>query len=202
MATLRCFDAGSIRFPLIFSTFDDMKPQRLLNILLLISLSFLLLPSCKYSKEPKQFKLDHLSLSYPSFLQQAKDVYPSAQTIFQAKNGYRDVYFILVDWGNNPGDSMYDLMSDSVVNQLKANLNEVNIEKSDSSFTINNMKARESQLSGILSQHGMDIRFLFDLVIFQTKDGHIYQTAGWLMRHKQNLWLKDLQKAAYSFKSQ
>lgn len=191
-----------IRFPLIFFTFDNMISRRLLSILLLSALSFLLLPSCKYSKEPKQFKLDHLSLSYPSYLQQAQDVYPSAQTIFQAKNGYRDVYIILVDWGNNPGDSMFNLISDSVVNQLKANLKEVNIEKADSAFTLNNMKARESQISGILSQHGMDIRFLFDLVLFQTKDGHIYQTAGWLMRHKQHLWLKDLQKTAYSFKSQ
>lgn len=191
-----------IRFPLIFFTFDNMISRRLLSILLLSALSFLLLPSCKYSKEPKQFKLDHLSLSYPSYLQQAQDVYPSAQTIFQAKNGYRDVYIILVDWGNNPGDSMFNLISDSVVNQLKANLKEVNIEKADSIFTLNNMKARESQISGILSQHGMDIRFLFDLVLFQTKDGHIYQTAGWLMRHKQHLWLKDLQKTAYSFKSQ
>lgn len=177
-----------------------MKSRHLLSTLLLFAFAFLLLPSCKYSKEPKQFKLDHLSLSYPSYLQQAQDVYPSAQTIFQAKNGYRDVYFILVDWGNNPGDSMFNLISDSVVNQLKANLKELNIEKPDSSFTINNMKARESQLSGILSQHGMDIRFLFDLVIFQTKDGHIYQTAGWLMRHKQQLWLKDLQKTAFSLR--
>jgi len=177
-----------------------MKSQRLLSLVLLIVLTVFVLSSCKYSKEPKQFKLDHLSLSYPSYLQQAQDVYPSAQTIFQAKNGYRDVYFILVDWGNNSGDSMFNVISDSVVNQLKANLKEVNIEKSDSSFTINDMKAREAQVSGILSQHGMDIRFLFDLVIFQTKDGHIYQTAGWLMRHKQHLWLKDLQKAAFSLR--
>lgn len=165
---------------------------------IVLGLSFLI-QACQYSKEPKVFQKNGITITYPSYLEEANDVYPMPQTLFQAKNGYRDVYFILVDWGKKQGDSLFNQVCDTVIGQLKGNLKEVNKEKPDSNFTINTMKAREMQVSGILSQHDMDIRFLFDIVVFQTAHGHIYQTAGWLMRHKRHLWLKDVQKTAYSF---
>jgi hypothetical protein len=92
-------------------------------------------------------------------------------------------------------------MSDSIMNQLKRNLTELNIEANDTMFTtVNNLKVKEYQLSGILSSEKQDHRFEFYVDVFETPKGHIYQTAGWLLRHKRKLWQEDLKKAALSLK--
>lgn len=163
--------------------------------------------SCRYSKTPEVFTDKNISIEYPSYLFKTDDVYPEKNTLLQLKNDYRDVFFILIDHGQKPGEHGFEMMCDSVMNQLKRNLREPNIEASDTIFTTtNNLKVKESHISGILSSKGkeeddqIDHRFYFVIDVFETKDGHIYQTAGWLLRHKRQLWLKDLQKSAYSLK--
>ena len=171
-----------------------------------MKISYLLIPavciflfSCKYSKEPKTFSRENVSIQYPSYLFETDDVYPEINTLLQLKNDYRDVFFILVDHGLKPGEQGFDIMYDSITSQLSKNLKEPNIEAKDTMFvTKNNLKVKEYQLSGVLSSEKQDHRFLFLLDVFETKDGHIYHTAGWLLRHKRQLWLKDLQQAAYS----
>jgi len=172
--------------------------SRLSYIFCLISF---VLTSCKYSKEPITFSNNQLSIQYPSYLSESKAIYPEKNAILQAGNDYRDVYFILVDHGQKPGEQGFDLMCDSIYNQLKRNLKEPNIEANDTVFTTaNNLKVKEFQLSGILSSEKQDHRFQFVIDVFETPNGHIYQTAGWLLRNKRDLWLNDLQKAARSLK--
>ena len=161
----------------------------------------LILTSCRYSKKPKTFENKNVNIQYPSYLFETDDVYPSKQTLLQLKNDYRDVYFILVDHGMKPGDNGFEIMSDSIMNQLKRNLTELNIEANDTMFTtVNNLKVKEYQLSGILSSEKQDHRFEFYVDVFETPKGHIYQTAGWLLRHNRKLWQEDLKKAALSLK--
>lgn len=158
--------------------------------------------SCRYSKVPKTFSNKDVSIQYPSWLFEANDVYPEKNTLLQVKNDYRDVYFILVDHGMKPGDSGFALMCDSVYNQLKRNIREPNIEKPDSVFTTeNHLKVKEMEVSGVMSSRQQDHRFIFILDVFETPDGHIYQTAGWMLRHKRALWEKAIQTAARSLKT-
>lgn len=160
-----------------------------------------LFSSCRYSKTPEVFADKNISIEYPSYLFKAEDVYPEKNTLLQLKNDYRDVYFILVDHGMKPGVQGFELMCDSVINQLKRNLKEPNVEAKDSLFTTsNNLKVKEFQISGILSSEKQDHRFYFVVDVMEGPNGHIYQTAGWLLRHKRDLWLNDLQKSAYSLK--
>jgi hypothetical protein len=160
-----------------------------------------LFSSCRYSKTPEVFEDKNISIEYPSYLFKAEDVYPEKNTLLQLKNDYRDVYFILVDHGMKPGVQGFELMCDSVINQLKRNLKEPNVEAKDTLFTTaNNLKVKEFQISGILSSEKQDHRFYFVVDVMEGPNGHIYQTAGWLLRHKRDLWLKDLQKSAYSLK--
>ena len=157
--------------------------------------------SCRYSKEPEIFFNKKVSIQYPSWLFKTDDVYPEKNTLLQLKNDYRDVYFILVDHGMKPGEYGFDMMYDSIVRQLKSHLKEPNIETADTVFTtVNNLKVKEMQISGVMSSRQQDHRFLFIIDVFETKDGHIYQTAGWMLRHKRQLWEKEVQKAAYSLK--
>lgn len=166
--------------------------------LLLITFTF---SSCKYSKTPEVFSDKQVSIEYPSYLFKADDIYPGKNTLLQAKNNYRSVYFILVDHGMKPGEKGFELMCDSIINQLKSHIKEPNVEANDTTFiTANHLKVRESQISGILSSEKQDHRFQFVVDVFEAPNGHIYQTAGWLLRHKRQLWLKDLQKSAYSLK--
>ena len=172
-----------------------MKKQLLY---LIIILTFF---SCRYSKTPETFSNDKISIEYPTYLFKTDDVFPEKNTILQLKNDYRDVFFILVDYGQKPGDNGFDIMNDSIVRQLKRNLKELNVEANDTMFTTeNNLKVKETKISGILSSEQQDHRFMFVIDVFETPNGHIYQTAGWLLRHKRQLWLKDLQNAAYSLK--
>lgn len=158
--------------------------------------------SCRYSKTPETFSNAGVSIQYPAWLFKTDDVYPEKNTLLQLKNNYRSVYFILVDHGMKPGNNGFEIMCDSAISQLKRNIKEPNIEKHDSDFTtVNNLKCREMQISGVMSSKQQDHRFLFVIDVFETPEGHIYQTAGWLLRHKQQLWLKDLQKSAYSLKT-
>lgn len=154
--------------------------------------------SCQYSKEPKTFSTEKINLQYPSYLSTSKHVYPTPQTILQLKNDYRDVYFIVIDFGQKPGEKGFEIMFDSISNQLKRNLREVMIEKDTSFITINNLKARELRLSGVLNSEKQEHRFLFIIDLMEDKNGHLYQTAGWLLRHKRQLWEKDILAAAYS----
>lgn len=171
------------------------------KIIYLLSFIFCLLSSCKYSKEPKTFSDKNVRIQYPSYLFETDDVYPEKNTLLQLKNDYRDVFFILVDQGQKPGEQGFDLMCDSVMNQLRRNLKEPNIEAKDTLFTTaNNLKVKEFQISGILSSEKQDHRFLFVIDVFETPNGHIYQTAGWLLRHKRDLWLTDLKNTAHSLK--
>lgn len=161
-----------------------------------------LFTSCRYSKTPETFTNENVSIQYPSYLFKTDDVYPEKNTLLQLKNDYRDVYFILVDHGQKPGEQGFDIMNDSIVNQLKRNLKELNVEATDTVFTTaNNLKVKETQISGVLSSEKQDHRFQFVIDVFETPSGHIYQTAGWLLRHKRQLWLKDLQTAAYSLQA-
>lgn len=176
-----------------------MKTKSLTTYCLL--LTTFIFTSCRYSKTPEVFTDKNVSIEYPSYLFKADDVYPSKQTLLQLKNDYRDVYFILVDHGMKPGDKGFELMCDSVMTQLSRNLKEPNIETNDTSFTTaNNLKVREYRISGVLSSEKQDHRFEFLVDMFETPKGHIYQTAGWLLRQKRNLWQNDLKKAAHSLK--
>lgn len=157
--------------------------------------------ACRYSKTPEVFSDKNVTIEYPSYLFKADDVYPEKNTLLQLKNDYRDVYFILVDHGMKPGKQGFELMCDSVIGQLRRNLKEPNVEAQDTMFTtVNKLKVKEFQISGILSSEKQDHRFQFVIDVFEAPNGHIYQTAGWLLRHKRDLWLKDLQKAAHSLK--
>ncbi len=157
-----------------------------------------LIISCKYSKEPKTFTTEKISIQYPAYLSKSNHVYPTPQTILQLKNDYRDVYFILIDFGQKPGEKGFDIMFDSVTNQLKKNLKELLIEKDTAFITANNLKTREMHLSGVLSSEKQAHRFLFIVDLMEDKNGHIYQTAGWLLRHKKQLWQNDIITAAHS----
>jgi hypothetical protein len=159
-----------------------------------------LLFSCKYSKEPKTFSTEKISIQYPSYLSKSNHVYPTPQTILQLKNDYRDVYFIVIDFGQKPGEKGFEIMFDSVTNQLKHNLKELLIEKDTSFVTVNNLKTREMQLSGVLTSEKQALRFLFIVDLMEDENGHLYQTAGWLLRHKRQLWEKDIIAAVNSFK--
>jgi len=164
-------------------------------------LTTLLFTSCRYSKEPKVFDNKALYIEYPSYLFETDDVYPEKNTLLQAKNDYRDVYFILVDHGMKPGAQGFELMCDSIMGQLRRNLKEPNVEANDTLFTTaNQLKVKEYRISGVLSSEKQDHRFEFLVDVFETPKGHIYQTAGWLLRHKRELWQKDLKKAARSLK--
>ena len=166
--------------------------------ILLITLTF---SACKYSKTPEVFTDKNVSIEYPPYLFKADDIYPGKNTLLQVKNNYRSVYFILVDHGMKPGEKGFELMCDSIMRQLKSHIKEPNVEANDTTFTTaNNLKVKESQISGILSSEQQDHRFQFVIDVFEAPNGHIYQTAGWLLRKKSQLWLKDLQKAAYSLK--
>lgn len=178
-----------------------MKNRKLLSsfLVILIATGTVLLSSCRYSKEPKQFTNDKVTIKYPSYLHQSNDVYPAANAILQLKNDYRDVFFILVDHGMKPGEQGFELMYDSITNLIMRNIKEPNIESKDTTFiTPNNLKVKEFIVSGIRSSEKQDHRFLFVIDLFETPDGHLYQTAGWLLRHKKDLWLNDLQQSAYS----
>lgn len=168
---------------------------------MVLVIATLLFSACKYSEEPTVYKGKDVEIAYPSYLSEAEGVYPMKNALVQAKNDYRDVYFILVDHGMKPGDNGFELMFDSITTQLKRNLREVKIETPDTMFvTANQLKVKEARFSGILSSEKQDHRFLFLIDVFETSEGHIYQTAGWLFRHKQHLWLEDLKTAAYSLK--
>ncbi len=185
--------------PLLNDYLCNMK--KLILHSLYVVLCSLLFISCKYSKTPKIFSDKNVSIEYPAYLFKGNDVYPGKNTLLQARNNYRSVYFILIDHGIKPGENGFDMMCDSIMNQLKRNMTELNVEAKDTTFTTaNKLKVRESQISGILSSEQQDHRFQFVIDVFETKDGHIYQTAGWLLRHKRGLWLKDLQKSAHSLK--
>lgn len=176
-----------------------MKRKILITYCLL--LTTVLFTACRYSKTPKVFENKNVRIEYPSYLFTADDVYPEKNTLLQLKNDYRDVYFILVDYGKKPGDNGFDILCDSIMNQLTRNLKEPNKEAEDTVFTTaNNLKVKEYRISGILSSEKQDHRFEFLVDVFETPKGHIYQTAGWLLRHKRELWQKDLKNAAYSLK--
>ncbi|MEZ5054710.1 MAG: hypothetical protein R2807_08145 [Chitinophagales bacterium] len=177
-----------------------MKRNISISQFAIYSFIVLVFSACQYSKEPNTFSNKQVSIQFPSYLSESNDVYPAKNTLLQAKNDYRDVFFILVDHGQKPGNLGFEMMCDSIMSQLKKNMREPNIEANDSSFTIGNLKAKEFQISGVLSSEQQDHRFLFVIDVFEAPNGHIYQTAGWLLRHKRPLWLKDLQQAAYSIK--
>lgn len=173
------------------------KPANVIRYLLIV----FLFSACTYSEKPKTFSNKIISIEYPSYLSESKDIYPEQNALFQAKNDYRDVYFILVDHGIKPGENGFDIMYDSIINQLTRNLIEPNVEKTDTTFTTEHkLKVKELQISGRLTSEQQNHRFIFVIDVFETKDGHIYQTAGWMLRHKRQLWLKDLQKSAHSLK--
>ncbi len=176
-----------------------MKSKILIPFYLLMGT--LLVTSCRYSKTPEVFTNKNVIIQYPSYLYKADDVYPEKNTLLQLKNDYRDVYFILLDHGMKPGDNGFEIMCDSIMNQLTRNLKQPNKEVEDTVFTTaNNLKVKEYRISGILSSEKQDHRFEFLVDVFETPKGHIYQTAGWLLRHKRALWQNDLKTAARSLK--
>jgi hypothetical protein len=167
------------------------------NIYFLITI--LLITACKYSEKPKVFQNDNISIEYPSYLKKDKDVFPVQNLILGLKNDYRDVFFILCDYGKKPGINGFNIMADSLVNQLKNGIREPQVEK-DTTFNINQFKTREVHISGIIASTNQEKRMYFVFNLFEGKDEHLYQTAGWCFRHKRDLWQKDIQGIAYSLK--
>ena len=176
-----------------------IRTNRLSNLLFIFIISFVF-SACKYSDKPKTFNNGAVSLEYPSYLKSSKDIYPVDSLLIGVKNDYRNVFFILLDYGQKPGEQGFELMYDSLSTQLKRGIREPFVEK-DSSFNINGFKVREMQVSGILASVGQEKRMLFTFDLFEDKNGHLYQTAGWCFRHRRDLWEKDLQQIAYSLKS-
>jgi hypothetical protein len=160
----------------------------------------LVISSCEYSKEPVLFTNDILSIEYPSYLSKNNAVYPKPDGILELANDYRDVYFFLADIGPKPGPNGFEIMYDSLTTQLKNGIKESMAEKDTSFTTANGLKTREFQVSGIVSSEKQDKRVFFILNLFEDQKGHLYQTTGWLFRHKRNLWEKDLHNTAYSLK--
>jgi hypothetical protein len=52
----------------------------------------------------------------------------------------------------------------------------------------------------MVSSEKQDKRIFFILNLFEDQSGHLYQTTGWLFRHKRDLWEQDIHNAAYSLK--
>jgi hypothetical protein len=155
--------------------------------------------SCKYSEQPKIFENQNITLEYPSYLKNSKAVFPVENLLLGLKNDYRDVFFILLDYGQKPGINGFEVMFDSLSNQLKNGIREPFIEK-DTIFQINQFKTREIHISGIIAATNQEKRMYFVFNIFEDKNGHLYQTSGWCFRHKREVWQHDIQNIAYSLK--
>jgi hypothetical protein len=156
--------------------------------------------ACRYSKEPKKFSNDQLSIQYPSYLSKNDAVYPKPDGILEVSNDYRDVYFFLADIGPKPGPNGFEIMYDSLTTQLRNGITEPMVEKDTAFTTSNGLKTREYHISGIVSSEKQDKRIYFILNLFEDPSGHLYQSTGWLFRHKRALWEKGLHEAAYSLK--
>lgn len=160
----------------------------------------ILFSACQYSKEPKTFSNEQLSIQYPSYLSKNDAVYPKPDGILEVSNDYRDVFFFLADIGPKPGPNGFDIMYDSLTTQLFNGISDPLVEKDTAFVTASGLKTREYRVSGIVSSEKQDKRVFFILNLFETNNGHLYQTTGWLFRHKRALWEKDLHEAAYSLK--
>lgn len=160
----------------------------------------LFLHSCKYSEQPKVFENDKLKIEYPSYLKKSKDVFPVDNLVLGLKNDYRDVFYILTDYGKKPGENGFSVIFDSLTNQLKNGVREPMIEK-DTSYTINQMQTREMHLSGIIAATNQEKRMYFIFNLFEDKRGNLYQTAGWCFRHKRDVWQADIQNITKSLQA-
>lgn len=171
------------------------------NLVYFIAMVFVigLVSSCKYSDQPQIFKNQTIQIEYPSYLKESKDVFPVKNLLVGLKNDYRSVYFVLLDYGQKPGDNGFEVMYDSVTTQLKHGIVEPYLEK-DTSFELNGFKVRETHISGIVTIKDQEKRMYFMIDLFEDKNGNLYQTSGWCFRHKRDLWQKDLLKIAYSLK--
>lgn len=156
--------------------------------------------ACQYSEKPDTFENDRLSIQYPSYLSKNDGVYPKPDGILEVSNDYRDVFFFLADIGPKPGPNGFEIMYDSLTTQLFNGIGDPLVEKDTAFTTANGLKTREYQVSGIVSSEKQDKRVFFILNLFEDKNGHLYQTTGWLFRHKRALWENDLHAAAYSLK--
>lgn len=165
-----------------------------------ILIFIILFSGCKYSEQPKTFENEQIKLEYPSYLKKDKEVFPVENLLLGLKNDYRDVFFILVDNGEKPGINGFEVMFDSLTNQLKNGIREPEIEK-DTAFTIHEMKTREMHISGIVASTNQEKRMYFIFNLFEDKQGHLYQTVGWCFRHKREVWQKDIQQISYSLKT-
>lgn len=159
-----------------------------------------LLSSCRYSDKPSTFENDRVEIQYPSYLSKNDGVYPKPDGILEVSNDYRDVFFFLADIGPKPGPNGFDIMYDSLTTQLFNGIGEALVEKDTAFVTANGLRTREYRVSGMVSSEKQDKRVFFILNLFESPDGHLYQTTGWLFRHKRNLWEQDLHDAAYSLK--
>jgi hypothetical protein len=156
--------------------------------------------ACKYSEQPKVFENESIYMEYPSYLKKSKDIFPVNNLLAGLKNDYRDVFFILLDYGQKPGENGFEIMYDSLTTQLKNGIREPFVEK-DTSFVQNGFKVREMHLSGIVANTEQEKRMYFIFNLFEDKNAHLYQTCGWCFRHKRDIWQKDIQGIAYSLKA-
>lgn len=156
--------------------------------ILILSLSFLTMFSCKYSDKPKTYEIyGKLKLDYPPYLSRTTDIHPTAA--IQVQNKYRDIYYIVVRQPWLPDSGYVQHLYDSLTNDLKNGVQEPLV-LSDSSFVNEKgYNVQEYVMSGKLK----DKILVFDFQLIQ-KDTILYQTSGWMFKSKKDLWFPDMQK--------
>ena len=157
----------------------------------IIMLSILGLVACKYSDKYKKFTSAHdFSVEYPPYLQKSSNLHPSA--LVQAKNDYRDIYFVAGLYDKGTDSNAFNTFCDTTIQNLEKFIREPLIEK-DSSFTLNNLPVREILLTGTIEEK----RILYVINFYNGRDKY-YQTCGWFFRSKRNLWENDIKKSCRS----
>lgn len=158
----------------------------------LISVSILLLFSCKYPDIPKHLEIrDYLKLDYAPYLRKTENLHPKAAVGLQ--NKYRDVYYIVVahPWNSDSGYVQY--LYDSLANDLKnVSKHEEGLQETvvltDSAYTNDkDYFVQDLVLTGAMK----DKKLIFNMQLIQ-KDTLLYQTSGWLFLSKKDLWFNDI----------
>lgn len=150
-----------------------------------------LFTGCKYADTYKKFSSPHdFSVEYPPYLQKTNAIHPSA--LVQAKNDYRDIYFVAGLYDKGTDSLAFKTYCDTTIGNLEKNLREPLIEK-DTFLTINKLPVREILLTGTLDEK----RILYIIDFYDGRDKY-YQTCGWFFRNKRNLWEADITKSCRS----
>ncbi len=176
----------SLTFFLIKS-WPKMKSKLLIVATIIISIA-----SCKYGDIFKFYKndIEGFSINYPPYLKKGKHIHPRAP--FQARNSYRDIYFIVDVYNKDSIESLF--LFDSLKTDLIENITDP-YEEYDTTYSYNSFAIQESQISGTIK----DERLIFKLAVLEGKQS-TFHVCGWMFRSKQPLWMHDIETAIKSIK--